>query len=159
MCQCGVFTRRKFPARSAFAPQVLNFFFVRSRLLCAIARWARTLQRCELFNNFFIQLLYGLAIPRMRIPPFLKDAETRYFISKLSCQRRLLLLHDAINPEVLVDNSIRERTEQSYRQTPSSRFQVLRLERSGADENCWAPGCQRDGFAQPPTELHRRQGR
>ena len=58
MCQCGVFIRRKFPARSAFAPQVLNFFFVRSHLLCAIARWARTLQRCELCINFFIQLLY-----------------------------------------------------------------------------------------------------
>ena len=80
MCQCGVFIRRKFPARSAFAPQVLNFFFVRSRLLCAIARWARDLQCRELSINFFIQLLYRLAIPRMR---------TRYFISKLSCQRRL----------------------------------------------------------------------
>ena len=89
MRQYGVLVRRQFPARSPFAPQILNFFFVRRRLLCAIARWARTLQGRELNINFFIQLLYHLLIPWMRVPRFLENAETRYFIPKLSCQRRL----------------------------------------------------------------------
>jgi len=39
--------------------------------------------------DFFIQLLYRLLIPWMRIPPFLEKTETRYFISELSCQSRL----------------------------------------------------------------------
>src|SRR6266446_5816272 len=89
MRECGVLVRRKFRARSALAPQIVNFFFVRRSLLCAIARWARTLQDCEFGIDFFIELLYRLVIPRMRVPPLLEKAETRYFVSKLSCQRRL----------------------------------------------------------------------
>ena len=89
MGECGVLVRCQLPARSAFAPQIFNFFSVRRSLLCIIARWARTLQGCELRIDFFIEFLYCLLIPRMRIAPFFENAETRYFISKLSCQRRL----------------------------------------------------------------------
>jgi hypothetical protein len=75
ICQCGILVRRKFSARSTFAPKILDFFSVRSGLFCAIVRWARTLQGCEFRMDFFIQLLYRLLIPRMRIPPFLEKTE------------------------------------------------------------------------------------
>src|SRR4029077_8243330 len=86
MRECGVLVRRKFPARSAFAPQIVNFFFVACGLLCTIARWARTLQHCEFRVDFYTELLYRLMIPRMRVPAFLENAKTRHFISKVSCQ-------------------------------------------------------------------------
>jgi len=60
-----------------------------THLVRRIPRTARTLQGRELNINFFIQLLYHLLIPWMRVPRFLENAETRYFIPKLSCQRRL----------------------------------------------------------------------
>src|SRR5690242_12184341 len=89
MREGGVLVGRKFSTRSAFAPQVFNFFSVHRSLLYAIARRARTLQSCELRIDFFVEFLYRLLIPRKRIPSFLENTETRYFISKLFCQRGL----------------------------------------------------------------------